>query len=191
MDFRPERGCHTALREIYYTWHGSTWFIEGDISQCFDKLEHELLLKTLEENIHEGRFLNFMRELFDAGYMEDWTFNQTLSGVPQGAIVSPILSNILLNKLDKWGETELLPRYTKGNRSKVNQEYKNLLNGVQRPRRKGNSEQAEALRKQAQTLPSQQMDDPDYRRLKYVRYADDFLLGFIGPKSEAEEIKRA
>jgi group II intron reverse transcriptase/maturase len=189
--FRPERGCHTALREIYYTWHGTTWFIEGDISQCFDKLEHELLLKTLEENIHDGRFLNFMRELFDAGYMEDWTFNQTLSGVPQGGIVSPILSNILLNKLDKWVETELIPRYTKGNRRKVNQEYKNLLNGVQRQRRKGNIEQAEALRKQAQTLPSQQMDDPDYRRLKYVRYADDFLLGFIGPKSEAEEIKRA
>jgi group II intron reverse transcriptase/maturase len=189
--FRPERGCHTALREIYYNWRGTTWFIEGDISQCFDKLDHELLLKTLEENIHDGRFINIIRELFDVGYMEDWTFNQTLSGVPQGGIVSPILSNILLDKLDKWIETELIPRYTRGDRRKINHEYKNLMNGSRRQRQKGNIERAEALRKQAQKLPSQKMDDPDYRRLKYVRYADDFLLGFIGPKSEAEEIKRA
>src|SRR5712691_2780246 len=187
--FRPERGCHTALREIYYNWHGTTWFIEGDISQCFDKLDHELLLKTLEENIHDGRFINFIRELFDVGYMEDWTFNQTLSGVPQGGIVSPILSNILLDKLDKWVETELIPRYTRGDRRRINHEYKNLMNSSRRQRQKGNIERAEALRKQAQKLPSQKMDDPDYRRLKYVRYADDFLLGFIGPKSEAEEIK--
>ena len=188
--FRPERGCHTVFREMYYNWHGTTWFIEGDISQCFDKLNHELLLKTLEEKIHDGRFINFMRELFDAGYMEDWTFNQTLSGVPQGGIVSPILSNILLDKLDKFVETVLIPKYTRGVKRRVNQKYKNLLNNSHRQRQKGNAEEAERLRKQAQTLPSQRMNDPEYRRLKYVRYADDFLLGFIGPKSEAEEIKR-
>src|SRR5207248_4528757 len=100
-------------------------------------------------------------------------------------------SNILLDKLDKWVETELIPRYTRGNQRKRNQEYKSLLRSSQRQRKKGNIEQAEALRKQAQMLPSMKVDDPDYRRLKYVRYADDFLLGFIGPKSEAEEIKRA
>src|SRR2546428_3547762 len=103
--FRPERGCHTALREVYHQWKGTTWFIEGDISQCFDKLSHELLLSLLSERIHDGRFINLMRELFDAGYMEEWTFNQTLSGVPQGGIVSSILSNILLAKLDKYVET--------------------------------------------------------------------------------------
>src|SRR2546422_2444639 len=188
--FRPERSCATALREIYYTWHGTTWFIEGDISQCFDKLDHELLLKTLEEKIHDGRFINFMRDLFDVGYMEDWTFNQTLSGVPQGGIVSPILSNILLDKLDKFVETAPIPQYTRGVKRRVNQKYRNLLNGSYRQRQKGNAEEAERLRKQAQTLPSQDMNDPDYRRLRYVRYADDFLLGFIGPKSEAEEIKQ-
>jgi group II intron reverse transcriptase/maturase len=188
--FRPERGCHTALREIYYNWQGTVWFIEGDISQCFDKLDHELLLKTLSEHIHDGRFLNLMRELFDAGYMEDWTLNQTLSGVPQGGIVSPVLSNILLDRLDKFVENKLIPRYTKGGRRKESHEYKTLIRLSQRHRRKGNVEMADALRKQAQTMPSQVMDDPDYRRLKYVRYADDFLLGFIGPRSEAEEIKR-
>src|SRR5881275_1775510 len=69
--FRPERGCHTALREIYHQWVGTAWLIEGDISQCFDKLSHELLLTTLSEQIHDGRFLNLLRELFDAGSMED------------------------------------------------------------------------------------------------------------------------
>ena len=98
--FRPGRGCHTALREIYRQWSGTVWFREGDISQCFDALDHELLLKTLSERIHDGRLLNLMRELLDAGYLEDWKFPQTLSGVPQGGVVSPILSNILLDKLD-------------------------------------------------------------------------------------------
>jgi retron-type reverse transcriptase len=71
--FRPERGCHTALREIHQKWIGTTWFIEGDISKCFDTLDHALLLKTLEEKIHDGRFIKFMRKLLEAGYMEDWT----------------------------------------------------------------------------------------------------------------------
>ena len=188
--FRPERGCHTALREIYYTWSGTTWFIEGDIAQCFDKLNHELLLNTLSERIHDGRFINLLRELFDAGYMEDWTFNQTLSGVPQGGIVSPILSNILLDKLDKYVETVLIPKYTKGDRRRANPKYQRLNRSSHQYRREGNVQKAEELKKQAQHLPSVDVTDPNYRRLKYVRYADDFLLGFIGPKQEAEEIKQ-
>jgi group II intron reverse transcriptase/maturase len=188
--FRPQRGCHTALREIYRSWTGTTWFIEGDISACFDKLDQELLLSTLRERIHDGRFIHLMRDLFDAGYMEDWTFNQTLSGVPQGGLVSPILSNILLDKLDKYVETVLIPKYTRGVKRKANPEYTRLMNSSQLQRRRGNLEQAEALRDQAQELPTQDMHDPQYRRLRYVRYADDFLLGFIGPRSEAEEIKQ-
>ena len=131
-----------------------------------------------------------MRELFDAGYMEDWTFHQTLSGVPQGGIVSPILSNILLNKLDTFVETILIPQYTKGSRRRANGEYARLINRSLWHRKRGEVARAEALRRQAQALPSMDVNDPDYRRLKYVRYADDFLLGFNGPKSEAEEIKQ-
>jgi group II intron reverse transcriptase/maturase len=189
--FRPKRGCHTALQEIYRTWLGTAWFIEGDIAQCFDKLNHELLLETLSEQIHDGRFIKLMRELLDAGYMEDWTFNKTLSGVPQGGIVSPILSNSLLDKLDKFVETVLIPKYTKGATRGLNHEYNRLMNRSKYHRQRGNVEKAEGLRKQAQTLPSRDANDPEYRRLKYIRYADDFLLGFNGPKSEAEEIKQA
>jgi group II intron reverse transcriptase/maturase len=188
--FRPKRGPHTALREIYHQWVGTTWFIEGDISQCFDKLDHELLLNTLSKNIHDGRFINLMRELFDAGYMEDWTDNQTLSGVPQGGIVSPILSNILLDKLDKYVETVLIPQYSKGIKRRANPEYARLMNDSHYQRKRGNTERAEELRRQAQAMPSLDVNDPNYRRLKYVRYADDFLLGLNGPRSEAEEIKQ-
>jgi group II intron reverse transcriptase/maturase len=188
--FRPGRGPHTALREIHYTWKGATWFIEGDISQCFDNLDHELLLHSLSEDIHDTRFLKLLRDLLDAGYMEEWTYGETLSGVPQGGIVSPILSNILLDKLDKFVENTLIPQYTRGAVRKRNPEYNKLWAASQRQRQKGNTKEAERLRNEAQKLPTAVTDDPDYRRLKYVRYADDFLLGFIGPKSEAEAIKQ-
>src|SRR5438270_1261578 len=90
--FRPERGCHTALREIYYNWHGTAWFIEGDISQCFDKINHEKLLEIIKEKIHDGRVVNLIAEMLEAGYMEDWDYNATYSGTPQGGIISPLLS---------------------------------------------------------------------------------------------------
>lgn len=187
--FRPGRGCHTALQEIYHNWTGTTWFIEGDISQCFDKLDHHLLLEILSEYIHDGRLLHLISELLEAGYLEEWRVNQTLSGVPQGGILSPILSNILLDKLDTYVETVLIPRYTYGTRHR-NDEYVRLIHQSQRERKKGDALRAKRLRKQAQKLPSFDPKDATYRRLKYVRYADDFLLGFVGPRSEAEEIKR-
>ena len=112
--FREGRGCHTALREIYQTWKGVAWLIEGDISDCFNRFDHELLSRALSERIQDGSFLRLIRRFLDAGYLEEWQFNRTLSGVPQGSIVSPILSNILLDKLDRFVETVLIPQYTKG-----------------------------------------------------------------------------
>jgi len=188
--FRENRGCHTALQEVYHLWNGTTWIIEGDISDCFGSLSHELLLSTLREKIHDGRFLNLMRKLLDAGYLEDWTFNQTLSGVPQGSICSPILSNILLDKFDQFVESALIPQYTRGKSRKNAQEYKHLMAQATQRFKTGQKEAALKIRKQAQRLPSRDPHDPDFRRLKYIRYADDFALAFIGPKSEAEEIKR-
>src|SRR5713101_7186514 len=141
--FRPGRGPHTALKEIYRTWKGTVWLIEGDISKCFDNRDHGLLLSILGEHLHDTRFLKLLRDLFDAGYIEDWTYNKTLSGVPQGAIVSPVLSNILLDKLDKFVENVLIPQYTKGTQRKKNQEYHKLLKRSIRLRRQGNIEEAE------------------------------------------------
>ena len=188
--FRTGRGCHTALQDIYHNWGGTTWIIEGDIADCFGSLSHELLISALSEKIQDGRFLHLMRKLLDAGYLEDWKFNQTLSGVPQGSIVSPVLSNILLDKLDQFVETVLIPQYTKGVKRRLNKQYQRLMSRAQRRFKNGQEEAAQRLRKQAQRLPAYDIDDPNYRRLKYCRYADDFCLGFTGPKAEAEEIKQ-
>jgi len=185
--FRPGRGCHTALCEIHYTWQGTTWFIEGDISACFDSLDHQVMIETIREKIQDGRLLHLLDELLKAGYLEEWKWYETLSGCPQGGIISPILLNIYLDKLDKYVENTLMPAYTRGERRSKNKAYKNLMQQASRAK---DPKEAKDLRKLAQRLPSLDTQDPDFRRLWYVRYADDFLLGFIGPKEEAEELKR-
>ncbi len=112
--FRPGRGCHTALREIAETWTGTTWFIEGDVSDCFGSLDHSVMLSILSEKIHNGRFLRLIANMLSAGYLGDWRWNATLSGCPQGGVASPIVSNIYLHKLDQFVETVLIPQHTKG-----------------------------------------------------------------------------
>lgn len=188
--FRPYRGCHTALGEITKRWRGVKWFIEGDISQCFDRMDHQVMLSILSEKLHDNRFLRLISNLLKAGYLEDWKYNQTLSGVPQGGVVSPILSNIYLDRLDQFVESVLLPAHNHGDRRKPNASYMALLNAARARRIAGDREKAKALRHQAQRMPSRDPNDPDFRRLWYVRYADDWLLGFSGPREEAEEIKR-
>jgi group II intron reverse transcriptase/maturase len=187
--FRPGRGCHTALREINRTWTGTVWFIEGDIKGCFDNIDHEVLLNTLRKSIHDNRFIRLVENLLKAGYLEEWRHNRTLSGTPQGGVVSPILSNIYLDRLDTFVGNVLIPVYTRGTHRKENPEYRKILKHTRRAETKA-PEEIRKLRKDLQRMPSKLTDDPDYRRLRYVRYADDFLLGFTGPRTEAEEIKR-
>jgi group II intron reverse transcriptase/maturase len=187
--FRPRRGCHTALREVERTWTGTTWFIEGDISDCFGSLDHEIMVRILSEKIHDNRFLRLIQQMLTAGYLEDWKYHETLSGAPQGGVVSPILSNIYLHKLDVYVETVLIPQYTRGQRRRENPEYHRIQTRMARARARGDRNQARDLRRQLRRLPSRDPQDPGYRRLRYTRYADDHLLGFIGPKAEAEAIK--
>ena len=187
--FRKGRGCHTALRKIHDTWTGTTWFIEGDISDCFGSLSHEILTGILAERIHDQRFLRLIRNMLKAGYLEDWEYRETLSGCPQGGTVSPILSNIYLHKLDEFIEQELIPQYTRGTSRKDNPEYKRIQRRLAAARRHGDRAAARELGQQLRGLPSKDPMDPGYRRLRYLRYADDHLLGFTGPKAEAEQIK--
>jgi group II intron reverse transcriptase/maturase len=188
--YRPGRGCHTALREVALTWTGTTWFIEGDISRCFDRLDHHVTLETLGEKIRDNRLLRLVGQMLRAGYLEDWVWNATLSGAPQGGVLSPCLSNIYLDRLDKFVETALVPEYTRGVRRKPNPEYSRVRSAIHRARKRGDDATVRALRKQQRSLPVLDPSDPGYRRLRYIRYADDILLGFTGPKAEAEEIKR-
>jgi group II intron reverse transcriptase/maturase len=187
--YRPGRGCHTALRDVAVAWTGTTWFIEGDISRCFEQLDHQVMLETLGGRIHDNRLLRLIGQMLRAGYLEDWVWNATLSGAPQGGVLSPCLSNIYLGRLDKFVETVLLPGYSRGVR-RSNPEYNKVQYALARARRCGDDAAVRALRKQLRGLPTQDPNDPGYRRLRYIRYADDILLGFVGPKVEAEEIKR-
>jgi group II intron reverse transcriptase/maturase len=121
--FRPGRGCHTALDEVVSVWKGTHWFIEGDISDCFGSLDHTVMIKILAEKIHDNRFLRLLRNMLEAGYLEDWHWNATLSGCPQGGVISPVLSNIYLHKLDEYVETVLIPQYDQGVCRKRNPAY--------------------------------------------------------------------
>jgi group II intron reverse transcriptase/maturase len=189
--FRPGRGCHTALANLNCRFRGSAWFIEGDIRGCFDNIDHQVLMDIISRDIQDGRLLNLIQMGLEAGYMEDWQYHKTYSGTPQGGILSPLLANIYLNELDTFIEEELIPQYTKGLRRACSPEYERITNDLRDARvEKDEARVKELIRKRRQT-PSQNVQDPNFRRLRYIRYADDFILGFIGPKTEAEAIKTA
>ncbi|MEO1372826.1 MAG: reverse transcriptase domain-containing protein [Cyanobacteria bacterium J06635_10] len=187
--FRTDRGCHTALSEIYSKWVGTKWFVEGDIAQCFDSLDHTILLNILREKTHDNRFLRLIENLLRVGYLEEWRYNATLSGSPQGAILSPILANIYLSRFDKFVVEELIPKYNRGKARQPNREWQGLQGQRLRLKKKGLLKEANAARRLMQQVPSLDPQDPNYQSLRYVRYADDWLIGFSGPRQEAEEIK--
>lgn len=189
--FRARRGCHTALAAMQYRFKGATWFIEGDIRGCFDNIDHQVLMDILARDIKDGRLLNLIRMGLEAGYMEEWNYNRTYSGTPQGGILSPLLANIYMNELDAYIEDVLIPQNTRGTKRAENPEYKRLKFAMTQARKKGNVKKAEEIERQRRHVPSQNVYDPNYRRLQYIRYADDFILSFIGTKAEAEAIKEA
>jgi len=187
--FRPHKGCHTALIDVRNTWTGTRWIIEGDISSYFDSIDHSVLLDILREKINDNRFIRLIQGLLEAGYMEDWIYNKTYSGTPQGGVISPLLANIYLDKLDKYAD-EISKTYNKGTKRRPNREYDKLAHIRQDAVRKGDWVEAKSILQKMRTMPSQNTKDPNYRRMKYVRYADDFMVGTIGSRSEAMEIKQ-
>lgn len=197
--FRPHRSCHTALGMIQKSFAGAKWFIEGDIKGFFDNIDHNVLISILRERISDERFLRLIRKFLNAGYVEDWKYNKTYSGTPQGGIISPILANIYLDKFDKYIK-EYAAKFRKGDRRSINPEYwrlNNKKNWLKQKLQKTSDEQMRKsylyeiaqLSKQMLSTPHKDAMDADFRRLQYVRYADDFLISVIGSKSECETIK--
>jgi group II intron reverse transcriptase/maturase len=189
--FRPGRGCHTALARVRKKFVGKVWFVEGDIKGCFDNIDHEVLMGILSKDIKDGRLLNLIRMALKAGYMEDWVYHKTYSGTPQGGVLSPLLSNIYLHELDVFIEDELTPQYTRGKKRATNPEYNRYTSLLKCARQDGDMERVRQLERERRQYPSLDTHDPNYRRLAYVRYADDFILGFTGPKLEANAITEA
>ena len=147
--------------------------MEGAISPCFDSLDHEVMLSILRERLPDKRFLRRLANLRKAGYVEGWRFNATLSGAPQGGVVSPLRSQIDLDRLDQFVEQVLLPAHHRGDRRRPYPPYMALLKAARHQRIVGALEAAKRLRRQAQQMPSRDPHDPECRRLWYVRYADD------------------
>lgn len=190
--FRPQRSPQTALSSIQKSFNGTKWFIEGDIKGFFDNIDHEVLIAILSERISDNRFIRLIRKFLNAGYVEDWIFHKSYSGTPQGGIISPILANIYLDKFDKYIK-EYITKFNKGKRRKENPIAKQLghrkaklvakrRNTVDETKCKQLfAEIRETVKERLKYPAGDEMDD-SIKRLKYIRYADDFLIGVIGSK---------
>jgi len=202
--FRPNRSCHTALLQVQATFTGVKWFVEGDIKACFDSFDHHVLINILRKRIDDEYFIALMWKFLRAGYMEQWVYNTTYSGTPQGSGISPILANIYLTELDRFME-KCKEKFEVGenNHRKVNREYravdtqynakkkqlKEVWDTLDKPARKEKLQELAVLRAKRASMPFRPVKETGYKRLQYNRYADDFVIGVIGSKDDAEQIK--
>ena len=193
--FRPKRGCHTALKELKKQFNGSRWFIEGDIKGCFDNIDHNVLVEVINQKIKDARLIKLIYKFLKAGYMEDWQYHKTYSGTPQGGIISPLLANIYLHELDKF-VVKLKAEFDKNSKDNITPEYRALHNELKRISyhiKNANGAEREKLlaeyhikRKQLVTIPCTAQTD---KSIKYIRYADDFILGVKGSHEDCRKIK--
>ncbi|MCA9884634.1 MAG: hypothetical protein KC615_09070 [Anaerolineae bacterium] len=189
--FRPQRSCHTALEEIK-KMNGVRWWIEGDIQGFFDNLNHGVLLNILGKRIKDKRFLHLIDQFLKAGYIENWQYHRTYSGTPQGGPLSPLLANIYLNELDQAVEQKVIA-FNQGKRRRANPAYRKIIYqkgcAKHKARETGDWTRYKALQQQLLQMQPEDQQDPNFRRLRYVRYADDFLIGIVGSKADAKAIK--
>jgi len=200
--FRPNRSCHTALTDLQAKFTGAKWFIEGDIHACFDSFNHHVIINILRRRIDDEVFISLIWKFLKAGYMEQWTFNKTYCGTPQGSGCSPILANIYLDELDAYMD-KYKQKFDRGTKIKRNPEYIRLDNKTRRLKQK-NSKSWETITQEQRdeqknilknltmeklAVNTQVSTDLDYKRLQYIRYADDFIIGVIGSKEDSLRIK--
>lgn len=201
--FRPNKSCHTALVQIKETCNGVKWWVEGDIKGFFDNIDHHILVNLLRKRIGDEKFINLIWKFLRAGYLENWKYNNTFSGTPQGSIISPILSNIYLDEFDNF-MMKYKDNFDKGKTRKRNTEYRKYESKIRRIKLKYKDSwndlseiekvsilaEIKQYKTQMLDLPARDPMDSNYRRLQYVRYADDFVVGVIGSKNDAIKIKK-
>jgi group II intron reverse transcriptase/maturase len=194
--FRPNRSCHTALNRIKYEFNGTRWFIEGDIKSCFDTISHSKLVEIISTKIKDARLIKLIWKLLKAGYLDKWEYNKTQSGCPQGGICSPIFANIYLHELDKF-MSKLIENFDKPEKNKVTAEYRKIhskRHTINRQLKKAQGELRTELIKQKKALRKKQLKIPfklqTDKRMRYIRYADDFIVGICGNKEDCQHIKQ-
>jgi len=196
--FRPKHSCHTALLHVQRTFTGIKWVIEGDIKACFDSFDHQTLINILRRRIHDEHFISLMWKFLKAGYMEQWVYHNSYAGTPQGSGMSPILANIYLSELDVFVENYKVEFHVGKGHRKLDTNYQKARSKHLRLKSKlhTSEDKAKAVRmfklaqKELHTIPCYPAIDPDFKRLQYNRYADDFVIGVIGSKVDAEKVKR-
>ena len=200
--FRQGKSCHTALQAIQQSFTGIRWFVEGDIKGFFDNIDHHVLVNILRRKIKDEYFISLIWKFLKAGYLEDWTNYNTYSGTPQGSIISPILANIYLNELDEYME-QYKERFDRGVRYERNREYrtKEQFNRRLKQRlsqswesmspdeRNAAAKELKKLKQEQRCIQWNNPMDEKYKRIVYQRYADDFIIGIIGSKEDAEQVK--
>ncbi len=195
--FRPNRSCHTALKEITTLFTGAKWIIEGDIKACFDSFDHHVTIELLRKRIKDEAFISLMWKFLRAGYMEQWEYHKTYSGSPQGSGMSPILANIYLHELDVFMD-ELKNNFDKGDtrnrkvhkdHDKVRWAYRKAKSNLEANRTEENRKAFKEAQKIMLSTPHLNEMDESYKRVQYNRYADDFLIAVNGSKEDAQSIK--
>ena len=190
--FRPNRSCHTALREMRGKWPAMNWFVEGDIQSCFDAIDHGVLVRVLRKKIRDERFLNLIWKLLRAGYLDLREARQdSLAGTPQGGLASPILANVYLHELDEKVEEIRLRLERGGKRKHRNPLWRKLSEQKRHLVKKGATRTKEfrELIQRIRSIPAVEVNDPNFIRIKYLRYADDWIVGICGPRTLAEQVK--
>ena len=194
--FRPNRSCHTALKDIKHGYPGVRWFVEGDIKGFFDHIDHGQLTALVYEKVKDARIIQLLHKMLKAGYLEDWKYNRTLSGTPQGGIISPLLANIYLHELDEF-MADIKAGFDKPKDRVYTPEYMHYAGRVHHIskllKKETDPSRIAALRKEQKEKRAQMMKLPAKsqtdKRISYVRYADDFLVGVVGSKEDCEGIK--
>ena len=193
--FRPKRSCHTALKQLRREFNGTRWFVEGDIKGCFDNINHAVLVGLLNNKIKDARITKLIYKFLKAGYLENWQYHKTYSGTPQGGIISPLLANIYLHELDKF-VMKLKSEFDTPGVGQITPEYRELHNEIKRLSHrltKVTGEEREMVlaeykpkRQKLMSIPCTAQTD---KKLKYVRYADDFLIAVKGNREDCQWIK--
>jgi group II intron reverse transcriptase/maturase len=200
--FRPERSCHTALISIQSTFTGAKWFVEGDIKGCFDNIDHHILVNILRKRIKDEKFISLIWKFLKAGFLDNWEYHRTISGTPQGSLISPILANIYLHELDKY-MMMYKNCFDRGRTRKRNPEHRKLesqkyqlkskvspiWNCLTDLQKREYLLQIKKNEKEMMNVEPTLPFDTHFKRMHYIRYADDFIIGVIGSKEDALAIK--
>jgi len=185
--FRPNRSCHTALRQVKTQFGAASYYLEGDISKCFDSFNHLVLMKIIEGKVKDRQFTALIWKALRAGYFEFHQVQNSIVGTPQGSVLSPLLANIYLDALDVFMERRR-EEYNQGKVAKISPEYKALDYQQSKASKRGDASEALRFLKLKQLIPSRIHADPNFRRMYYVRYADDWIVSIRGPRADVVQL---